>query len=61
MPLMPAPPMPTKCTAPSSSSDGTGSDQAATSCGAHRPATASTMSASRSSASGTPAAAACAA
>ena len=31
MPLMPAPPMPTKCTAPSSASAGTGSVQAATS------------------------------
>ena len=31
MPLIPAPPMPTKCTAPSSASDGTGAVQAATS------------------------------
>ena len=62
MPLIPAPPMPTKCTAPSSAGEGTGPVQAATSAALIVPvpvATSRTMSASRSSASGAPAAAAC--
>ena len=60
MPLIPAPPMPTKCTAPELGRDGHRARPGRHVGGAHpRSATSSTMSASRSSASGAPAAAAC--